>query len=126
MRFFKSAEMAAENNPPFEKNSRLCIHHYIASFNAVDTIKFQVNKAKKNIDDENWFQEVHFSFGMILPDDLPISADKNANANLIELTKKYYDPIIQSKHTDVGGVEHLGLGYGGCALPLILEHNTPK
>lgn len=36
------------------------------------------------------------------------------------------DPEIQTKHTDVGGVNHIGLGYGGCALPLVLEHNTPN
>jgi hypothetical protein len=42
------------------------------------------------------------------------------------LTQTYYDPSLRTKHTDVGGVTHLGLGYGGCALPLVLEHNTPN
>lgn len=34
--------------------------------------------------------------------------------------------MLRTTHTDVGGVEHLGLGYGGCALPLVLDHNTPN
>ena len=107
MRFFKSAQLAAKTNPPFEKNSMLCIHHYIASHKGVDTIKLHVDKSKDSIDTQKWFSKVHFSFGMVLPHDFPaFDADKNANANLIELTKKYYDPIIQTKHTDVGGVEH--------------------
>jgi hypothetical protein len=48
------------------------------------------------------------------------------NADVIALTTKYYDPVLRTEHTDVGGVTHLGLGYGGCALPLVLEHNTPN
>ena len=43
-----------------------------------------------------------------------------------KLTEIYYDPKIETKHTNVGGVAHLGLGYGGCALPLVLDHNTPN
>ena len=63
---------------------------------------------------------------MTLPHDLPINTNGERHDKFIELTEIYYDPVLRTKHTDVGGVTHLGLGYGGCALPLVLEHNTPN
>ena len=63
---------------------------------------------------------------MALPANLPIDSDPKSYADFLKLTQTYYDPIIRTKHTDIGGVSHLGLGYGGCALPLVLEHNTPN
>jgi hypothetical protein len=44
----------------------------------------------------------------------------------IALTKKYYDPRIRNTHTDKGGTTDISLGYAGCALPLVLDHNTPN
>ena len=63
---------------------------------------------------------------MVLPPNLPIDAIHGRHDDFIRLTQAYYDPTIRTKHTDIGGVEHLGLGYGGCALPLVLAHNTPN
>ena len=63
---------------------------------------------------------------MRLPRDLPINAVTGRHDDFFKLTQTYYDPKIRTKHTDIGGVKHLGLGYGGCALPLVLEHNTPN
>jgi hypothetical protein len=60
----------------------------------------------------------------VLPAELPITVA--SHSDFIELTRIYYDPILRTRHTDVGGVEHLGLGYGGCALPVVLDHNTPN
>ena len=74
----------------------------------------------------DWAQATYATFGMVLPDDLPINVNREINEDFIKLTQTYYDPVIRTKHTDVGGATHLGLGYGGCALPLVLEHNTPN
>ena len=38
---------------------------------------------------------------------------------------EYYDSKLQNKHTDQGGKD-VKMGFGGCALPLILHHNTPN
>ena len=66
------------------------------------------------------------SFGTTLPPDLPINAVKGRHEEFIKLAQTYYDPKLRTKHTDVGGVTHLALGYGGCGLPLVLDHNTPN
>jgi hypothetical protein len=41
------------------------------------------------------------------------------------LTEKYYDGIIETESTRKGG-QTVKRGFGDCALPLILEHNTPN
>ena len=129
MRFRDSvllATRATSGSTPFEEEEwELCVHHYIASHKAAHDIQNRAADLRGSPGAASWFRSIHFSFGMVLPASLPISADPRHGA-FIDLTKKYYDPVIQTPHTDVGGVTHLGLGYGGCALPLVLEHNTPN
>lgn len=110
----------------FSRDWQLCVHHYIGSFVAARDIASRVEKAHDSLTAEDWATSVHFTFGMTLPEDLPIDAVPGRFDKFVELTRTNYDPSIRTPHTDVGGVEHLGLGYGGCALPLVLEHNTPN
>ena len=127
MRSVENANTVLGSGKLFEDGWELCIHHYVASQAAADKIKERIEKAKTSrIFREDWARVMHTSFGMILPRDLPISTDSRRHDGFIKLTRLYYDPSIQTKHTDIGGVKHLGLGYGGCALPLVLEHNTPN
>jgi hypothetical protein len=110
----------------FEDGWELCIHHYLASTNAAAAIAERQQKATEALAGTGWASAVHASFGMVLPADLPIDVEPERYTDFLALTQTYYDPIIRTKHTDVGGVTHLGLGYGGCALPLVLDHNTPN
>jgi hypothetical protein len=128
MRFRQSFEAATAGlqEPLFEPGWELCVHHYLASEDAAQAIVRRQCEAAAALATDGWAAAVHASFGMILPADLPLSADDQRNADFVALTQTYYDPILRTKHTDVGGVEHLGLGYGGCALPLVLDHNTPN
>jgi hypothetical protein len=111
---------------PFEPNAHLCVHHYVSSYDATISVQNRINEIKKEKLLNEFFDNVHLSYGIVLPQDLPIDKCPAANAGPIDLANKYYDPIIRTEHTDIGGVAHLGLGYGGCALPLVLEHNTPN
>jgi hypothetical protein len=43
----------------------------------------------------------------------------------LKLVDTYYDDSIETKHMKLGG-EDARLGFGKCALPLVLEHNTPN
>lgn len=130
IRFRKSVENANTSlgsDKLFEDNWELCFHHYIASRAAAHVIEKRIEKAKTSgVFREDWARVMHTSFGMILPRDLPINADSRRHDDFIKLTEIYYNPSIQTNHTNIGGVAHLGLGYGGCALPLVLEHNTPN
>lgn len=41
------------------------------------------------------------------------------------LLNKYYDPAIMDSHLKKGGKDVI-YGYAGCALPVVLAHNTPN
>ena len=111
----------------FEDGWVLCIHHYVATSAAAVAIKERLDLSADSGDfPVEWARSAYPSFGMVLQRDLPIDAVDGRHDGFLELTRIYYDPKIRTKHTDVGGVAHLGLGYGGCALPLVLEHNTPN
>ena len=120
----ESANDALDGDKLFEDGWELCIHHYVASSAAVEALKQRL--AQPGAFPKDWAGATHTSFGMVLPSTMPIDAVSGPHDDFLKLTQTYYDPIIRTKHTDIGGVTHLGLGYGGCALPLVLEHNTPN
>ena len=123
----ESANTALHGDKPFDDAWQLCVHHYVASWAAAEALTARLKKAKQDgAFSEGWAQDMYTSFGMTLRRDLPLDAVPGRHEDLLNLTRVYYDPIIRTKHTDIGGVHHLGLGYGGCALPLVLEHNTPN
>jgi hypothetical protein len=112
----------------FEQDWHLCVHHYIGTHKAQEVIKSRYEESTDYLIQKGWIMDpaqISFSFGTILPSEMPINETASLDS-FIELTKKYYDPAIETRHTLVGGTTHIGLGYGGCALPLILEHNTPN
>ena len=121
----KNANEALRNDKLFTDDWELGIHHYVASSAAAEAIKKGLSEAVDTLGID-WARVPHTSFGMVLPPNLPIDAIHGRHDDFIRLTQAYYDPTIRTKHTDIGGVEHLGLGYGGCALPLVLAHNTPN
>lgn len=128
IRFRESVEAAAAlgGDHIFTPDWELCVHHYIASAAAAAAIVRRHEEVRPTLASDRWAKAFHASFGTILPGDLPINVVKGRHDEFIKLTQIYYDPTLRTKHTDVGGVTHLGLGYGGCALPLVLDHNTPN
>lgn len=127
-RFRDSVQQASDafpNDRLFQQDWDLCIHHYVLSALARKGIDDRLHQSADAFP-QDWARAMHSSFGMMLPEDLPIDTVDGRHEDFIKLTRAYYDPIIRTPHTDVGGVDHLGLGYGGCALPLVLEHNTPN
>ena len=105
-------------------NWQLCAHHYMATSDAEAKMATNELAARTALQCGGWPSEVHLSFATVFDKKLPIVPGRDDA--FIALANKYYDPIIETKHTAVGGVQHLGLGYGGCALPVVLEHNTPN
>lgn len=119
-----SDSIAPVKSDIFSPNWSLCVHHYIASHAA--TLKLEANLAASrtyfgSID----IPEPVLTFGAVLPEDLPLSTARG-DADFMELAEKYYDSSIETVHTRVGGVPRITLGYGGCGLPVVLEHNTPN
>ena len=126
IRFKESVEHANKYIPGGILSSKwdLCIHHYVASTQAEQTIKKRLKESHEYLKCDGWANHIHVSFGTVLPDNLRI--DNCSQYEFLKLTNEYYDPSISTEHTDVGATSHLGLGYGACALPLVLDHNTPN
>jgi hypothetical protein len=107
----------------FQADWKLHVHHYLSTHKASEDIGKRNAEALAEKQKDHWFQNVVFSFGMVLPPSFPINTGQNAD--FLKLADKYYDPAIQTKHTELGGKD-VRLGFGSCALPLIIEHNTPN
>jgi hypothetical protein len=126
-KFLASLYDAMEKTPVMAKGWQLCIHHYLATEKAAKEIQEREQVALASVAKEVALaQPSHYTFGAIVGQEVCISAANPDHAPLVTLTQAYYNPKIETPHTNVGGVKHLGLGYGACALPLILHHNTPN
>ena len=100
----------------------LHVHHYLATPCAKEWVETCEASARQDLGD-GWFSKVVFSFGMVFPDGIQI-VDTD-HPKFFDLIDKYYDSSVESRHSDVGG-EGFRRGFAGCALPMILEHNTPN
>ncbi|PWU11226.1 MAG: hypothetical protein C5B51_03005 [Terriglobia bacterium] len=100
------------------------IHHYVASAFAESIIKQRVSEMRHSSADADWLDRVTFSFGYILPADLPLTIQSTEPFK--QLVEAYYDPALESRHSRVSGIESMMYGYRECGLPVVFEHNTPN
>jgi hypothetical protein len=106
-----------------EDEVTICVHHYLATARAAKWICDRNAEIAAQRGANNWFKTVQFSFGSELPPDLPVTV--TSHPEFLALTDCYYDNSIETRHTQVAGTD-AKLGFGQCALPLVLEHNTPN
>jgi len=106
-----------------EDDWTLHVHHYIATQRAKDTVSERQLQAHAASGSGSWFDNIVFSYGIVLPSSFPI--DRIRFGPFMQLIDKYYDTAIETSHTSLGGTD-VRLGFGGSAIPLVLEHNTPN
>jgi hypothetical protein len=109
----------------FESGWTVVVHHYIATeYMASGGLEEKVSALEKEEGSNGWFPQIHFSYQLILPESIKID---QANAGgFWPLIQKYYNSGIETDHTRKGGGKDVRLGFGQCALPLVMEHNTPN
>lgn len=120
-RFLTSVSQAGDIGP-FD----LLVHHLIGTPKAKAHLEEAI-KTYRSEEQETWKivrNQLVPSFGLLYPKELALNTPEDDA--FIALKDKYYDEGIENNHTEKGGVKHLGLGYAGCALPLVLDHNTPN
>lgn len=54
-----------------------------------------------------------------------VSLDDARDGGFLALADSHYDPSVENEHTRKGGTD-VKRGFAGCALPLVLSHNTPN
>lgn len=74
----------------------------------------------------HWFSDFVVSCTYPFAANFPLDPANALDAAFCRLTDEYYDPGIVTPAHLKGGKPHIGLGYAGCALPLVLDHNTPN
>ena len=121
VRFRRSIDSVGEDKL-FAPGWKVLVHHYIAVPEAIHAVGLRAANAATALGKASWFPEISFTCELNLSADTRISTD----ATFVALTEKYYNGSIETESTRKGGVERINLGYGGCALPLVLEHNTPN
>lgn len=108
----------------FEEHYKLFIHHYVGTAKATLELSQRLADAQMKLADAGLPSTPTTTYGITLPEWLPL--DPYADREFLQLVDEYYDPVIHTRHTAVGGTLDMRLGYGGCALPLVLDHNTPN
>src|SRR3546814_20345105 len=76
---------------------------------------------------EKDYGAIDISEGLLLPPSLRMRP--NTDGPMLALCDKYYDHdlyIRLKKHCDEADQTDMKRGYAKCALPLVLEHNTPN
>lgn len=120
----REAESQLGSGAILEENWRLHVHHYLASDYAAKVVCTNYEKAMREESGEPWFPHVEFTYGYVLPAYLPIT--NNKSDPFLTLVDKYYDPVLENEHSEKSGVTSMKYGYRECALPLVLDHNTPN
>lgn len=111
---------------PIADGYRLHIHHYISSDQARKNLEEKLEEAQRQWGE--WTcSEYKVTESLLLPASLPL--DESRDAEMLELCSDYYNHEIflrVEKHCKEAGQTDMKLGYANCALPVILEHNTPN
>lgn len=126
---FARSVMGAQSTlkePILSERYGLHVHHYVGTAGVAAALEKRLKDAAELLTPLGIRATPALTFGVTLPTSVPLSRDFPDDRAFLDLVDKYYDPSVESRHTKVGGTEDMRLGYGGCALPLVLDHNTPN
>ena len=122
----RKAAKADGTSFPIAENYTVHIHHYLSTTQARATLLKRVKNAKQDWPERDHGAD-HISEGLLLPPSLRMRS--NTDGPMLELCDKYYDQDLYNRlkeHCDEAGQSDMKRGYAKCALPLVLEHNTPN
>lgn len=107
---------------PIATEFTVCVYHYIATKNALESARSRDARARAEI--PGWFSAIEFTTGHELDDRAALVAP--ADEAYFKLAQDYYDSALENEHSAASGNRDMRYGYKQCALTLVLEHNTPN
>lgn len=122
----RNAQQHLEDRFPIPEGYHLHIHHYVSSDQARSALDERVRDAKQRWK-QAWFGKVDITEGLRLPPDLKLAEPRDAA--MLDLGDRYYDHALYERlkeHCDENGQSDMKRGYANCALPIVLDHNTPN
>lgn len=95
---------------------------YVATRQAIDHIEYW----SERFTTESGYKPLKLHVLCPIEKDVSLAKTTNDQLRQILLNPKYYDHRSFDKHFAVGGTTDAKLGFAGCALPLVLFHNSPN
>ena len=92
---------------------------YIATQHAVDHLQSLLDELSEECN------RVSFNIYVMHLINSEASLDEERDADFLALAQNYYDSNAEDAHTRKGGTD-VSRGFAGCALPVVLSHNTPN
>lgn len=134
----KEAKKRLGNEFPLAERYTLHIHHYVSTKQAHDALLGRIAEADEKLVDRS-YGRVFITQGMLLPDEIRLGTIDRVTREatptfkddqlILGMCDRYYDHQLFTrleKHCREAGQEDMKYGYADCALPLILDHNTPN
>jgi hypothetical protein len=95
---------------------------YVATRQAIDHIEYWADLFTS----ERGYKPLRVRVLCTIERSMSLTAQPASNATTLLANKDYGDPSCADKHFRVGGTEDVRFGFAGCALPVVLNHNTPN
>lgn len=95
---------------------------YVATRQAIDHIEYW----SERFTSENNYKPLQVRVLWIIEPSVGLTHGVPAELQSILTNPKYYDPDAFNEHIEVGGTSTAQMGFAGCALPVVLSHNTPN
>lgn len=114
------------DNFPIAPGYSLHVHHYVSTHQAREALEERVQLANEQWQERS-YGAIAITEGMLLPNTLKMTPE--TDEAMLRLCETYYDHDLflrLRRHCEEAGQSDMKLGYADCALPLVLEHNTPN
>jgi hypothetical protein len=134
----QDARAALKSDFPLAEGYTLHIHHYISTAQARGALEGRIREAAEKLPERS-YGDALITEGMLLPHDHRLGAIDAASGKMVEvrpsdadflaLCDAYYDDDLFKRlevHCREAGQSDMKFGYANCALPMVLEHNTPN
>ncbi|MCG8343875.1 MAG: hypothetical protein MI685_01790 [Chlorobiales bacterium] len=95
---------------------------YVATRQAVDHIEYWAERFTS----EFGYKPLQIRVLCIIEQDIAILKESSDPIFSLANKPEYYDNQANDKHIEIGGTADARLGFAGCALPVVLSHNTPN
>ncbi|HVJ50260.1 MAG TPA: hypothetical protein VM640_14240 [Desulfitobacterium sp.] len=99
----------------------ICIVLYVATQKALNYLESIIDDWVKDHESKIKIQVLAIQ---TLGDEIPLN--RETEKAVVEIVKRYYNPDIITSSYEKGDLTEPYLGFDGCALPIILSHNTPN
>lgn len=121
-----TAREALKDGFPIVDGYALHIHHYVSTAQAREALDQRIEQANDEWSDRT-YGSIKITEGTRLPASLKLTP--GVDDAMIALCEKYYDHSLFLRlieHAGEADQSDFMMGYANCALPLVLEHNTPN